>query len=419
MIDINLLKENPELVKKNIQKRFQDAKLPLVDEVIAYDEKARKAQEEADAIRTENKQVAKEIGQLLKNSDIEEIEPLKAQYNEGKKRIEEFKQIREEALGIVKTNMMVIPNIIDPSVPIGKDESENVEVQRFGKPLISDFDIPFYTDIMNLFDGIDLVSAGFAAGNGFWYLQGDIARLHSAVLSYTRDFMISKGFTYCICPPVIRSAYIEHYTGFEEATATMYKIDGEDLYLTGLSEQQIIGRFIDRILHENQLPQMLTTHSMCLRKEKWTHNHQFDQQEMLIVCKPEESMDWYDKLWKYSAEVVRSLGIPARLMECCSGALADLEAKSCNVEAWSPREKKYIKVNSCSLFGDALARRLMIRIDEGKNRRFAHIVSNTVAVFPGILRVLLENNLREDRSVVIPDVLQTYMDGQTVLIPSN
>ena len=429
MIDIKFLRENPELVKENIRKKFQDAKLPLVDEVIEYDEKARKAQTEADAIRAENKKASKEIGQLMGKGDKEGAEAAKAKVAEGKKKIEELDQIQAEALEIVRKDMMVIPNIIDPSVPIGKDDSENVEVQRFGEPVVPDFEIPYHTDIMNRFDGIDLESAGRVAGNGFYYLKGDIARLHSAVLSYARDFMINKGFTYYVPPFMIRSAVVEGVMSFAEMDAMMYKIEGEDLYLIGTSEHSMIGKFIDQIIPENQLPQTLTSYSPCFRKEKGAHGieergvyriHQFEKQEMIVVCRPEESMEWYEKLWQYTVELFRSMDIPVRQLECCSGDLADLKVKSCDVEAWSPRQKKYFEVGSCSTLGDAQARRLKIRVDGGEGKKyFAHTLNNTVVASPRMLIALLENNLHEDGSVSIPKALQPYMGGQTVLTPKN
>ena len=429
MIDIKFLRENPELVKENIRKKFQDEKLPLVDEVIEYDEKARKAQTEADALRAENKKASKEIGALMGKGDREGAEAAKIKVAEGKKKIEELDKLQAEALEIVRKDMMVIPNIIDPSVPIGKDDSENVEVQRFGEPVVPDFDIPYHTEIMGRFDGIDLDSAGRVAGNGFYYLKGDIARLHSAVLSYARDFMIGKGFTYYIPPFMIRSNVVTGVMSFAEMDAMMYKIEGEDLYLIGTSEHSMIGKFIDQIIPENQLPQTLTSYSPCFRKEKGAHGieergvyriHQFEKQEMIVVCKPEESMEWYEKLWRYTVELFRSLDVPVRQLECCSGDLADLKVKSCDVEAWSPRQKKYFEVGSCSTLGDAQARRLKIRVDGGNGQKyFAHTLNNTVVASPRMLIALLENNLHEDGSVSIPKALQPYMGGQTLLIPKN
>ena len=361
--------------------------------------------------------------------DKEGAEAAKAKVAEGKKKIEELDQIQAEALEIVRKDMMVIPNIIDPSVPIGKDDSENVEVQRFGEPVVPDFEIPYHTDIMNRFDGIDLESAGRVAGNGFYYLKGDIARLHSAVLSYARDFMINKGFTYYVPPFMIRSAVVEGVMSFAEMDAMMYKIEGEDLYLIGTSEHSMIGKFIDQIIPENQLPQTLTSYSPCFRKEKGAHGieergvyriHQFEKQEMIVVCRPEESMEWYEKLWQYTVELFRSMDIPVRQLECCSGDLADLKVKSCDVEAWSPRQKKYFEVGSCSTLGDAQARRLKIRVDGGDGKKyFAHTLNNTVVASPRMLIALLENNLHEDGSVSIPKALQPYMGGQTVLTPKN
>ena len=427
MIDIKFLRENPDIVKENIRKKFQDEKLPLVDEVIEYDEKARKAQREADDIRASRNKISKEIGAMMAQGKKEEAMALKEQVAANAKRLTELDEIQKQALEIVQKDMMVIPNIIDPSVPIGKDDSENVELQRFGEPFVPDFEIPYHTDIMDRFAGIDLDAAGRVAGNGFYYLKGNIARLHSAVLTYARDFMIDKGFTYCIPPFMIRSAVVNGVMSFSEMEAMMYKIEGEDLYLIGTSEHSMIGSFIDQIIDEKTLPLTLTSYSPCFRKEKGAHGieergvyriHQFEKQEMIVVCKPEESMDWYEKLWRYTVELFRSMDIPVRQLECCSGDLADLKVKSCDVEAWSPRQKKYFEVGSCSNLGDAQARRLRIRVsDENGKKYLAHTLNNTVVASPRMLIALLENNLNEDGSVRIPKSLQPYMGGMTVLTP--
>ncbi len=427
MIDIKFLRENPDIVKENIRKKFQDEKLPLVDEVIEYDEKARKAQREADDIRASRNKISKEIGGLMAQGKKEEAMALKEQVAANAKRLTELDEIQKQALEIVQKDMMVIPNIIDPSVPIGKDDSENVELQRFGEPAVPDFEIPYHTDIMDRFAGIDLDAAGRVAGNGFYYLKGNIARLHSAVLTYARDFMIDKGFTYCIPPFMIRSAVVNGVMSFSEMEAMMYKIEGEDLYLIGTSEHSMIGSFIDQIIDEKTLPQTLTSYSPCFRKEKGAHGieergvyriHQFEKQEMIVVCKPEDSMDWYEKLWRYTVELFRSMDIPVRQLECCSGDLADLKVKSCDVEAWSPRQKKYFEVGSCSNLGDAQARRLRIRVSDENGRKYlAHTLNNTVVASPRMLIALLENNLNEDGSVRIPKALQPYMGGMTVLTP--
>ncbi len=427
MIDIKFLRENPDIVKENIRKKFQDEKLPLVDEVIEYDEKARKAQREADDIRASRNKISKEIGAMMAQGKKEEAMALKEQVAANAKRLTELDEIQKQALEIVQKDMMVIPNIIDPSVPIGKDDSENVELQRFGEPFVPDFEIPYHTDIMDRFAGIDLDAAGRVAGNGFYYLKGNIARLHSAVLTYARDFMIDKGFTYCIPPFMIRSAVVNGVMSFSEMEAMMYKIEGEDLYLIGTSEHSMIGSFIDQIIDEKTLPLTLTSYSPCFRKEKGAHGieergvyriHQFEKQEMIVVCKPEESMDWYEKLWRYTVELFRSMDIPVRQLECCSGDLADLKVKSCDVEAWSPRQKKYFEVGSCSNLGDAQARRLRIRVsDENGKKYLAHTLNNTVVASPRMLIALLENNLNEDGSVRIPKALQPYMGGMTVLTP--
>lgn len=427
MIDIKFLRENPEAVKENIRKKFQDQKLPLVDEVIKYDDIARKAQTEADAIASEQKKMSKQIGALMGQGKKEEAEAAKAKVSELKEKLESLRKEQEEAKAIVKKDMMVIPNIIDPSVPIGKDDSENVELQRFGDPVVPDYPIPYHVDIMDSFDGVDFDAAGRVAGNGFYYLKGDIARLHEAVLAYARDFMINKGFTFCVPPFMIRSAVVDGVMSFDEMDAMMYKIEGEDLYLIGTSEHSMIGSFIDQIIPESKLPQTLTSYSPCFRKEKGAHGieergvyrvHQFEKQEMIVVCKPEESMNWYEKLWRYTVELFRNMDIPVRQLECCSGDLADLKVKSCDVEAWSPRQKKYFEVGSCSNLGDAQARRLRIRVkgDDGK-LYLAHTLNNTVVATPRMLVAFLENHLQKDGTVTIPQVLQMYMGGEKVMVP--
>ena len=429
MLDIKFVRENPEAVKENIRKKYQDAKLPMVDEVIAKDEEARKAQVEADSLRSERNTISKQIGGLMKEGRKDEAAALKAQVAAGAERLEELNKIQEEAAEIVKKDMMAIPQMISPDVPIGKDDSENVELKRFGDPVVPDFEIPYHTQIMEGFDGIDLDAAGRVAGNGFYYLKGDIARLHSSVLSYARDFMIGKGFTYCIPPFMIRKAVVDGVMSFSEMDAMMYKIEGEDLYLIGTSEHSMIGSFIDQIIPEKKLPETLTSYSPCFRKEKGAHGieergvyriHQFEKQEMIVVCKPEESMDWYEKLWRFTVDLFRSMDIPVRQLACCSGDLADLKVISCDVEAWSPRQKKYFEVGSCSNLGDAQARRLRIRVqgDDG-NKYLAHTLNNTVVASPRMLIALLENNLQADGSVLSPKVLQPYMGGQTVLVPNK
>ena len=434
MIDIKFLRENPEIVKENIRKKFQDVKLPLVDEVIEYDEKSRTAQGEADQLRAERKKLSKEIGKLMGQakkdpSKMAEVDAVKAKVNEMAERLTELDAIKKEADEIVLKDMMVIPNIIDPSVPIGPDDTHNVEIQRYGEPVVPDFEIPYHTDIMDTFDGIDLDSAGRVSGNGFYYLMGDIARLHSAVLSYARDFMINKGFNYHIPPFMIRSAVVSGVMSFAEMDAMMYKIEGEDLYLIGTSEHSMIGKFIDQIIPEEKLPQTLTSYSPCFRKEKGAHGieergvyriHQFEKQEMIVVCKPEESMEWYDRLWSYTVEIFRSMDIPVRTLECCSGDLADLKVKSCDVEAWSPRQKKYFEVGSCSNLGDAQARRLKIRVNGADGRKYlAHTLNNTVVASPRMLIAFLENNLQADGSVKIPVALRPYMGGMEVMVPKH
>ena len=434
MIDIKFLRENPEIVKENIRKKFQDVKLPLVDEVIEYDEKSRSAQGEADQLRAERKKLSKQIGALTGKakkdpSMMAEVDAVKAKVNEMAERLTELDAIKKEADEIVLKDMMVIPNIIDPSVPIGPDDTHNVEIQKYGEPVVPDFDIPYHTQIMESFDGIDLDSAGRVSGNGFYYLMGDIARLHSAVLSYARDFMINKGFNYHIPPFMIRSAVVSGVMSFAEMDAMMYKIEGEDLYLIGTSEHSMIGKFIDQIIPEEKLPQTLTSYSPCFRKEKGAHGieergvyriHQFEKQEMIVVCKPEDSMKWYDKLWSYTVEIFRSMDIPVRTLECCSGDLADLKVKSCDVEAWSPRQKKYFEVGSCSNLGDAQARRLKIRVNGADGKKYlAHTLNNTVVASPRMLIAFLENNLQADGSVKIPVALRPYMGGMEVMVPKH
>ena len=429
MLDIKFVRENPEAVKENIRKKFQDEKLPLVDEVIAKDAEARKAQTEADAIRAERNSLSKQIGVLMKEGRKEEAEAVKEKVTANAKRLEELNKIQEEAQEIVHKDMMVIPQMVSDKVPIGKDDSENVELQRFGDPFVPDFEIPYHTQIMESFDGIDLDAAGRVAGNGFYYLKGDIASLHSSVLSYARDFMINKGFTYVIPPFMIRRAVVDGVMSFSEMDAMMYKIEGEDLYLIGTSEHSMIGSFIDQILPEDTLPRTLTSYSPCFRKEKGAHGieergvyriHQFEKQEMIVVCRPEESMDWYEKLWRFTVELFRSMDIPVRQLACCTGDLADLKVISCDVEAWSPRQKKYFEVGSCSNLGDAQARRLKIRVqDKDGNKYLAHTLNNTVVASPRMLIALLENNLQRDGSVKVPKVLQPYMGGTEILIPKH
>lgn len=423
MLDIKFLRENPDVVKKNIENKFQNEKLPLVDEVIELDQKKRDAQQEADSLRANRNKISKEIGALMGQGKKEEAEEAKKKVAEFASRLSELEVLEKEYDEKILKNMMVIPNIIDPSVPIGKDDSENVEITRYGEPVVPDFEIPYHTEIMESFDGIDLDAAGRVAGNGFYYLMGDIARLHSAVLAYARDFMINRGFTYCVPPFMIRSNVVTGVMSFAEMDAMMYKIEGEDLYLIGTSEHSMIGKFIDTIVPEEQLPKTLTSYSPCFRKEKGAHGieergvyriHQFEKQEMIVVCKPEESKMWFDKLWQNTVDLFRSMDIPVRTIECCSGDLADLKVKSYDVEAWSPRQKKYFEVGSCSNLGDAQARRLKIRV-KGKdgNKYFAHTLNNTVVAPPRMLIAFLENNLREDGSVAIPEVLQPYMGGMT------
>ncbi len=428
MIDIKFLRENPDVVKQNIKNKFQDHKLPMVDEVIELDAKARAAQQEADELRSQKNKIAKQIGALMAQGKKEEAEEVKAQVADISKRLAELEPMEKELQEKVTQIMMNIPNIIDPSVPIGKDDSCNVEIEKFGEPVVPDYEIPYHTDIMERFDGIDLESAGKVAGNGFYYLVGDIARLHSAVISYARDFMIDRGFTYCVPPFMIRSNVVTGVMSFEEMDAMMYKIEGEDLYLIGTSEHSMIGKFIDTLNDEEKLPYTLTSYSPCFRKEKGAHGieergvyriHQFEKQEMVVVCKPEDSKMWYDKLWQNTVDLFRSLDIPVRTLECCSGDLADLKVKSCDVEAWSPRQKKYFEVGSCSNLGDAQARRLKIRVKGADGKYFAHTLNNTVVAPPRMLIAFLENNLNEDGSVNIPVALQPYMGGKTILIPKH
>ena len=424
MLDIKFVRENPEIVKQNIRNKFQDKKLPLVDEVLELDKRNREIKQEVEALRAERNKLSKEIGGLMKQGKKEEAEEVKRQVAASADRINELSAEEAEVEEKLKTNMMVIPNIIDPSVPIGKDDSENVEIERFGEPVVPDFEIPYHTEIMESFNGIDLDSARKVAGNGFYYLMGDIARLHSAVIAYARDFMINRGFTYCAPPFMIRSNVVTGVMSFAEMDSMMYKIEGEDLYLIGTSEHSMIGKFIDTIIPEEELPKTLTSYSPCFRKEKGAHGieergvyriHQFEKQEMIVVCKPEESKMWYEKLWKNTVDLFRSMDIPVRTLECCSGDLADLKVKSVDVEAWSPRQKKYFEVGSCSNLGDAQARRLKIRVNGESGKYFAHTLNNTVVAPPRMLIAFLENNLQADGSVKIPEVLQPYMGGMKVI----
>ena len=428
MLDIKFLRENPDVVKQNIKNKFQDEKLPLVDEVIELDKRNREIKQEVEALRTEKNKASKEIGAMMAQKKIEEAEALKKKVAESNGRINELSEEEKEVEEKLKKNMMIIPNIIDPSVPIGKDDSENVEVERFGEPVVPDFEVPYHTDIMESFNGIDLDAARRVAGNGFYYLMGDIARLHSAVISYARDFMINRGFTYCVPPFMIRSNVVTGVMSFAEMDAMMYKIEGEDLYLIGTSEHSMIGKFIGQTLEKDQVPQTLTSYSPCFRKEKGAHGieergvyriHQFEKQEMIVVCEPEESKEWYDKLWKNTVDLFRSMDIPVRTLECCSGDLADLKVKSVDVEAWSPRQQKYFEVGSCSNLGDAQARRLGIRIKGENGSYFAHTLNNTVVAPPRMLIAFLENNLQADGSVRIPEVLQPYMGGNKEITPKN
>ncbi len=420
MLDIKFVRENPEIVKQNIRNKFQDQKLGLVDEVIELDAQKRAAQQEADSLRAERNKLSKQIGALMGQGKKEEAEEVKKQVAAEADRLAELSEKEKELDEKILKDMMTIPNIIDPSVPIGKDDSENVEVQRYGEPVIPDFEIPYHTEIMERFNGIDLDSARKVAGNGFYYLMGDIARLHSAVLAYARDFMINRGFTYCVPPFMIRSNVVTGVMSFAEMDAMMYKIEGEDLYLIGTSEHSMIGKFIDSILQKDELPKTLTSYSPCFRKEKGAHGleergvyriHQFEKQEMIVVCEPEDSKMWFDRLWQNTVDLFRSMDIPVRTLECCSGDLADLKVKSVDVEAWSPRQKKYFEVGSCSNLGDAQARRLKIRINGEKGKYFAHTLNNTVVAPPRMLIAFLENNLQADGSVRIPEALQPYMGG--------
>ena len=428
MIDLKFLRENPEIVKQNMKNKFQEHKLPLVDEVIALDEKSRAAKQEADALRANRNTISKQIGALMKEGKKEEAMALKAQVAKDAERLVELEAQEKEFSEKVTEIMMKIPNIIDPSVPIGKDDSCNVEIEKFGEPVVPEFEVPYHTEIMERFDGIDLDAAGKVAGNGFYYLMGDIARLHSAVISYARDFMIDRGFTYCVPPFMIRSNVVTGVMSFEEMDAMMYKIEGEDLYLIGTSEHSMFGKFIDTINDEEKLPYTLTSYSPCFRKEKGAHGieergvyriHQFEKQEMIVVCKPEESKMWYEKLWQNTVDLFRSLDVPVRTLECCSGDLADLKVKSCDVEAWSPRQKKYFEVGSCSNLGDAQARRLKIRVRGKDGKYFAHTLNNTVVAPPRMLIAFLENNLNEDGSIRIPQALQPYMGQKAMLEPKH
>ena len=424
MIDIKFLKENPEIVKQNIRNKFQDRKLPLVDEVIALDVESRAVQTEANNVRATRNKLSKQIGALMGQGKKEEAEEVKKQVTEATANLSALEAKEAELAEEIKKRMMVIPNIIDPSVPIGKDDSENVEVQRYGEPKVPDFEIPYHTEIMEALNGIDLDSARKVAGNGFYYLMGDIARLHSSILSYARDFMIGRGFTYCVPPFMIRSEVVTGVMSFDEMSSMMYKIEGEDLFLIGTSEHSMIGKFIDTINEEDALPYTLTSYSPCFRKEKGAHGieergvyriHQFEKQEMIVICKPEESPMWFDKLWQNTVDLFRTLDIPVRTLECCSGDLADLKVKSVDVEAWSPRQKKYFEVGSCSNLGDAQARRLRIRVNGKDGKYFAHTLNNTVVAPPRMLIAFLENNMNADGSINIPEVLRPYMGGQTLI----
>ncbi|MBE6771829.1 MAG: serine--tRNA ligase [Ruminococcaceae bacterium] len=426
MLDIRFLRENPDIVKENIKKKFQDSKLALVDEVIELDAQSRAIKSEADSLRANRNKVSKEIGALMAQGKKDEAMAAKSKVTEFSERLAECEKLEAEYAEKVTKIMMIIPNIIDPSVPIGKDDSENVEVTKYGEPVVPDFDIPYHTEIMERFNGIDLDAARNVAGNGFYYLMGDIARLHSAVISYARDFMIDRGFTYCVPPFMIRSNVVTGVMSFAEMDAMMYKIEGEDLYLIGTSEHSMIGKYIDTIINEDTLPHTLTSYSPCFRKEKGAHGieergvyriHQFEKQEMIVVCKPEDSMMWFEKLWQNTVDLFRSLDIPVRTLECCSGDLADLKVKSFDVEAWSPRQKKYFEVGSCSNLGDAQARRLKIRVNGKDGKYFAHTLNNTVVAPPRMLIAFLENNLNEDGSVNVPVALRPYMGGKEKLVP--
>ena len=429
MLDIKFVRENADAVRENIRKKFQDQKLPLVDEALALDKRNREIKQEVEDLRAKRNRVSKEIGGLMKQGRREEAEAVKAEIAKDGARIDELSQEETQVEESLRKVMLVIPQMIDPSVPIGKDDSENVEVERFGEPLVPDFEIPYHTDIMEKFNGIDLDAAHQVAGNGFYYLMGDIARLHEAVLAYARDFMINQGFTFCIPPFMIHGNVVEGVMSQTDMDAMMYKIEGEDLYLIGTSEHSMIGKFIGRLMQESELPYTLTSYSPCFRKEKGAHGleergvyriHQFEKQEMIVVCKPEESMDWYEKMWRWSVELFRSLDIPVRQLECCSGDLADLKVKSCDIEAWSPRQKKYFEVCSCSNLGDAQARRLKMRVkgEDGKNY-LPHTLNNTVVAPPRMLIAFLENNLQADGTVRIPEVLRPYMGGTELLVPKK
>ena len=426
MIDIKFLRENPDAVRENIKKKFQDAKLPLVDEVIALDKESREVQQEADDLRAKRNKISKEIGALMAQGKKDEAMQKKQEVADGAKRLAELEEKEKTVNDKITEKMMMIPQILDPTVPVGKDDSENVEIQKYGDPVVPDFEIPYHTDIMEKLNGIDLDAARRVAGNGFYYLMGDVARLHSAVLAYARDFMIDRGFTYCIPPFMIHGNVVAGVMSFPEMDAMMYKIEGEDLYLIGTSEHSMIGKFIDQMIPEEELPKTLTSYSPCFRKEKGAHGieergvyriHQFEKQEMIVVCKPEDSKMWYDRLWQNTVDLFRSMDIPVRTLECCSGDLADLKCKSCDVEAWSPRQKKYFEVGSCSNLGDAQARRLKIRIKSKDGNYLAHTLNNTVVAPPRMLIAFLENNLQADGSVKIPKVLQPYMGGKTELRP--
>ena len=428
MLDMKFLRENPDIVRQNIKNKFQDEKLPLVDKVIELDEMRRNMQQERDDLRARKNVLSKQIGALMKEGKKEEAEKVKEEVAKDAERRSELEGVEAPVADEIRKIMYTIPNIIDPSVPIGKDDSENVEVKRFGEPVVPDFEVPYHTQIMETFDGIDLDSAGRVAGNGFYYLMGDIARLHSAVISYARDFMIDRGFTYCVPPFMIRSSVVTGVMSFDEMDAMMNKIEGEDLYLIGTSEHSMIGKFIDQILDEDTLPRTLTSYSPCFRKEKGAHGieergvyriHQFEKQEMIVVCRPEESPMWFDKLWQNTVDLFRSLDIPVRTIECCSGDLADLKVKSYDVEAWSPRQKKYFEVGSCSNLGDAQARRLRIRVNAKDDKYFAHTLNNTVVAPPRMLIAFLENNLNADGTVSIPEVLRPYMGGMEKLVPKH
>ena len=434
MLDIRFVRENPELVKENIKKKFQDFKLPMVDEVLELDAKNRAAITEASELRASRNSLSKQIGMLMGQakkdpSKLAEAEAIKAQVKANAERLEELEKLEEDCAARIRTLMLNIPNIIDPSVPIGPDDSANVEVERFGEPVVPDFPIPYHTEIMESLNGVDMDAAGRVSGNGFYYLMGDVARLHSAVLAYARDFMIAKGFIYCIPPFMIHGNVVEGVMSQTDMDAMMYKIEGEDLYLIGTSEHSMIGKFIDQIIPEESLPQTLTSYSPCFRKEKGAHGieergvyriHQFEKQEMIVVCRPEDSMDWYEKMWRFSVELFRSMGIPVRQLECCSGDLADLKVKSCDIEAWSPRQQKYFEVCSCSNLGDAQARRLKMRVKGADGKMYLpHTLNNTVVAPPRMLIAYLENHLQRDGSVTIAEVLQPYMGGTKLLVPKK